>query len=224
MQLFTSLLFFYFTSCCYAFVPQCKSNARISVAQNFKAVNDDEGVQQVKRTVQSRPQIVTINSAEEYRQFLAEDDRLCLIKFHASWCKTCKHFGMQYERIGKEIGDLEAIDGSSIVKKGEIRLAQIEYGENTELCKSLGVQKVPSIHFYSQGKKIDGFPCGPKRIAYTLERLNHYRNQSPEELAFEAELGMGGAFVDEVLDEVLTDDVTGPSDEKIKKTRRNVST
>lgn len=127
-----------------------------------------------------------------------------MIRFHASWCKSCKLFGKQYERIGREIGDLEAVDGSSTLsKEGEVRLAQIEYGENTKLCKNLGVKKVPSIHFYSQGKKIDGFPCGPKKIAHTLERLNHYRTMSPEELAFEADMGLGKVLVGEVLGQSL---------------------
>ena len=74
---------------------------------------------------------------------------------------------MQYERIGKEIGDivLEKDGSETLVSQGEIRLAEIEYGANKELCKALGVKKVPSVHFYSQGKKVDGFPCGPKKIA-----------------------------------------------------------
>ena len=110
---------------------------------------------------------------------------------------------MQYERIGKNIGDLVMVneDGTeTIVKEGEIRMAEIEYGANRELCKSLGVKKVPSVHFYSQGKFIEGFPCGPKKIAMLLEKLTHYRSLSNSELAFEADMNQGSALGNSVLE------------------------
>ncbi|CAJ1937179.1 unnamed protein product [Cylindrotheca closterium] len=151
--------------------------------------------------VPSKPQIISLNSPEEFKHFLEEDERLCAIKFHASWCKSCKVFGKQYERIGKEIGNLVAIDDiSTVTRMGEIRLAEIEYGKNADLCKSLGVKKVPSIFFYFKGNKLDGFPCGPKRIAHTLERLNHYRSLSSTELDFEADMGQGNVLGDALLE------------------------
>jgi thioredoxin-like negative regulator of GroEL len=114
-------------------------------------------------------------------------------------------FGKQFERIGKNIGDLETKD-SSLVKEGEIRLGQIEFGANTKLCKKLGVKKVPSLHFYSESKKVDGFPCGPKKISHTLERLNHYRSLSLSELSFEADMNKGKALGEDMLKEASTSD------------------
>ena len=86
---------------------------------------DEEEKPTVRRAY---PKIVTINNMEEYKDFLLADDRLCLVKFHASWCKSCKLFGRQFERIASNIGDLEvphADNRSSMttMREGEIRLA-----------------------------------------------------------------------------------------------------
>jgi thioredoxin-like negative regulator of GroEL len=147
-----------------------------------------------------------------------------LPRIHASWCKSCKLFGKQYERIGREIGDLESVnDSSTIVREGEIRLAQIEFGKNTALCKSLGVTKVPSIQFYSQDKKVDDFPCGPKKIAHTLERLNYFRSLSPQQLAFEADMGQGEELGGELLEQLVTDNSNTEEGGKRKKILPNVA-
>ena len=121
--------------------------------------------------------------------------------------------GMHYKRIGKEIGDLVVTqdDGSeTVVRDGEIRLAEIEYGANRDLCKRLGVKKLPSIHFYSQGKKVDGFPCGPKKLPLLLSKLSEYKSMSPLDLEFAADMnqGMGlGETVLEALDAEVSEEV-----------------
>ena len=113
---------------------------------------------------------------------------------------------MQFKRIGKEIGDVVACnsDGSeeTLVQEGDIRLAEIEYGANTELCKSLGIKKLPSVHFYSQGTKVDGFACGPKKLKHMIERLQYYRSLSHDELQFEAEMNKGSELLEST--ELLT--------------------
>jgi thioredoxin-like negative regulator of GroEL len=111
--------------------------------------------------------------------------------------------GMHYKRIGREIGDLVATnrDGTeSVVREGEIRLAEMEYGANRELCKRLGVKKLPSIHFYSEGKKVDGFPCGPRKLPMLLEKLTEYRYMGLEDLSFEADMNQGLELGENVLE------------------------
>lgn len=101
---------------------------------------------------------------------------------------------MQFERIGKEIGELTTRnrDGTdTVVRDGEIRLAEIEYGANKELCKSLGIKKLPTVHFYSQGKLVEGFGCGPRKINVLLDKLMRYRAMSLPELDFEGEMNRG---------------------------------
>ena len=43
------------------------------------------------------------------------------------------------------------------------------------LCKSLGIKKLPTVHIYQKGKgQLDAFPCGPKKFAMLVERLEHH--------------------------------------------------
>ena len=130
---------------------------------------------------------------------------------------ACQKFGVQYNRIGKEIGDLTAknlLDGSEtvVLRKGEIRLAEMDHGSNKELCKSLGVTKVPSVHFYSRGRLVEGFPCGPRKIAFLLDKLMRYRSMTTSELAFEADMNEGKALGDTFLE---TLDMDVPSRKKM---------
>jgi hypothetical protein len=124
---------------------------------------------------------------------------------------------MQYERIGREIGELvvKNKDGTeTVVREGEIRMAEIEYGANQELCRSLGVKKLPSVHFYSEGMLVDGFPCGPNKIGMLLEKLMHFKSLSPAELAFEADMNQGLALGESVI-ETLSFELGKPRQEKV---------
>jgi thioredoxin-like negative regulator of GroEL len=117
--------------------------------------------------------------------------------------------GMHYKRIGREIGDMVSTTkggAETIVREGEIRLAEMEYGANRELCQRLGVKKLPSIHFYSQGKKVDGFPCGPRKLPMLLEKLTEYRSMGLEDLSFEADMNQGLELGEDVL-EILDSEV-----------------
>jgi thioredoxin-like negative regulator of GroEL len=78
-------------------------------------------------------------------------------------------------------------------------MAEIEYGANTEFCQELGITKLPTVNIYSNGRKVDGFPCGPKKYSLLLEKLDTYLRLSHEELAFEAEMNQGAALADTVL-------------------------
>jgi hypothetical protein len=125
---------------------------------------------------------------------------------------------MQYSRIGKEIGDLAIRneDGSeTVVHEGEIHMAEMEYGSNKELCKSLGVTKLPSVHFYSKEKLVDGFPCGPKKIGTLLEKLTRFRSMTPAELEFESDMNQGMVLGDIVLDSLSIEVVNTSEKPKI---------
>jgi thioredoxin-like negative regulator of GroEL len=111
----------------------------------------------------------------------------------------------------------------TLVKKGEIRLAEIEYGANIELCKSLGVKKLPTIFFYSQGQKVDGFACGPKKVPMLLEKLEAYGSMTLEELAFEAEMFQGNELSQQVMDSLTTTNVPSATTLQQAKSAANKS-
>lgn len=119
-------------------------------------------------------------------------------------------------RVAKEYGDLIARDKHGIelvAKEGQVRFAEVEFGANKELCESLGVKKLPSVFFYSQGSKVDGFPCGPKKFSKLLSKVSDYRSMSPEELAFEADMNQGSdlanSFLESLQNEAFKTDNSG---------------
>jgi thioredoxin-like negative regulator of GroEL len=146
-------------------------------------------------------------------------------RFYANWCKQCQKFGEQYKRIAREIGDLEEVtstslveddEDTSIVRQGDLRMAEIEYGSNPELCKSLGVTKLPAVHIYSsKGKLVDAFRCGPKKLPALLDKLDMYLSMSPAEIDFEADMFEGAILGDSVLnaleEEILAASATASS-------------
>lgn len=79
-------------------------------------------------------------------------------------------------------------------------MARIEFGRNTDLCKSLGVTKFPSVQIYSRGRLIDAFSCGPKKMPKLLDKLERYLSMSPAELEFEAAMFDGVALGERVLE------------------------
>jgi hypothetical protein len=81
-------------------------------------------------------------------------------------------------------------------------MAQVEFGQNTELCKSLGVTKFPSVQIYSRGRLIDSLSCGPRKLPIVLEKLEQYLSMSPAELDFEADMFDGSILGETVLDTI----------------------
>lgn len=120
----------------------------------------------------SRPDIVVINSHKDYVDFLEADDRLCVVKFYASWCKSCARFGKRYRHLAFEEGDHINIDGTTI-HTGKVRFAEVEYTASAKLCKSLKVRKLPTIHMYRRGKgKIADMVCKPSQFHLVVDEMN----------------------------------------------------
>jgi thioredoxin-like negative regulator of GroEL len=129
-------------------------------------------------------------------------------RFYADWCKSCQKFGQQFHRIGREIGDLEEVtlndnddEEAAIVRQGEIRMGEIEWGANSDLCKALGVTKLPAVHIYSsKGRLVDAFRCGPNKLPMFLDKLDNYLSMDSAELDFEADMTEGTRLSESVMD------------------------
>jgi len=156
--------------------------------------------------------ITEVQKLDDFLGFIAEDERLCVVKFYASWCKSCHKFGIKYKKLAMKHGDM--LDkNNQISDSGEVRFAEVEYGKNTSLCRSLGIRKLPYviIHKASVGK-IAEFSCGPKYFDERLvSRLNRYLGMSDEELQFEQKMEAGDNLGNDILSQLQTDDVNQPS-------------
>jgi thioredoxin-like negative regulator of GroEL len=157
------------------------------------------------------PVITHIESEEAFQEYLqAPDDRITVVSFHAAWCKSCQKFGRLYQKLAIDRADWVAgdskvlkimknknkeADAAVILERGEVRLASIEWKANTELCRSLGVTRLPSVHYYQNGRKLAGFPAGPSKFQLVKDRLSYYQTLSMAELDFEATLEQGSMLI-----------------------------
>lgn len=142
-------------------------------ATNFlRSTNGLSGKATDEEEDRSRPSIVRIKSHEDYVKFLEEDDRLCVVKFYANWCKSCQRFGVKYRHLAFEEGDHIAIEGTT-VHSGKVRFAEVEYTASAKLCKALKVKKLPTVHMYRRGVgKIVDMTCKPSLFHLVVDELH----------------------------------------------------
>lgn len=158
--------------------PQQFLSSKISIAASTtrpvrlsgKATDDEED--------RSRPNIVVIKTHQDYIKFLDEDDRLCVIKFYASWCKSCARFGKRYRHLAFDEGDRINFEGS-IYHSGKVRFAEVEYTASAKLCKSLKVRRLPTVHMYRKGKgKIADMTCKPSEFHFVVDEMHRLLDDS----------------------------------------------
>jgi thioredoxin-like negative regulator of GroEL len=178
------------------------------------------------------PVITHINSEEAFQEYLqAPDDRITVVSFHAAWCKSCQKFGRLYQKLAIDRADWVAGEtkilkinknnknkNAVILERGEVRLASIEWKANTELCRSLGVTRLPSVHYYQNGRKLAGFPAGPSKFQLVKDRLTYYQTLSKAELDFEANLEQGGALIMDTMNLAASQEQQLPAKEIVTAT------
>ncbi|EEC47596.1 predicted protein [Phaeodactylum tricornutum CCAP 1055/1] len=118
------------------------------------------------------------NRRRELRRGLAEflaldDDRLCVISFHASWCKSCQKFGLLYKSLAHKLGDKRDRKTQNIVERGSVRFASVEWGANTALCRSLGIKRLPTTQIYHAGTLLTSFACAPAKFQTLKDQIKY---------------------------------------------------
>mmetsp|Transcript_27401 Transcript_27401/g.65138 ORF Transcript_27401/g.65138 Transcript_27401/m.65138 type:complete len:182 (-) Transcript_27401:910-1455(-) len=94
-----------------------------------------------------RADIVSIQKKEGLESFLDKDERLCIIKVYAPFCKACKAFGRSFLKLALEEGDgLNSL--RQVQREGQARFGQLEYSANAKLCKELKVKRMPLVLIY----------------------------------------------------------------------------
>ncbi|KAL7463021.1 hypothetical protein ACHAXS_003393, partial [Conticribra weissflogii] len=121
-------------------VAERNDDSRLNVFRDLVS-DDDEDL---------RPRIATIAKQQGLDDFLRADDRLCLIKIYAPFCKACKAFGVQFRKLASEKGD-RINSAGNVVHPGNIRFGEIEYSSNIKLCRALSVKKFPTVLVYRGG-------------------------------------------------------------------------
>lgn len=151
------------------------------------------------------PDITFIHNNDDFFEFLAKDERICVVKFYASWCKTCKKFDFRFKKLALKEADKLNKNGK-LVEGGRVRFAEIELQENLRLCHTLGIKKLPFIHYYKAGVgKIDGYKCTPKEFNKVIEDVNRFIDMSEEDIELEKNMREGNALGDSLI-QTLTEE------------------
>ena len=74
----------------------------------------------------------------------ASMDRIVLVDFQAAWCGPCKQLGPIIERVVQSYG-------------GAVKLATMDIDKHPAVAGQLGVQSLPTVMAFAQGRPVDGF-------------------------------------------------------------------
>lgn len=93
---------------------------------------------------------------------------LVVIKFYAPWCRACRGLEPKYKRIAMEYGNKKATFYEISHK------AITGWDEGTALLQALDVNVLPLVQIYADGKRVEAFPCGPRKIELLREKLEKW--------------------------------------------------
>ena len=103
-----------------------------------------------------RVSITSIEKKDEFEKFLQEDDRLCVIKFYAPFCKACKAFGKKFRKLAIDRGDpINSI--GEVARHGDARFGEIDF--SSKMVKELGIKKFPTVLIYRGSDKLSEITC-----------------------------------------------------------------
>ena len=70
-----------------------------------------------------------------------QSDKPVLVDFWADWCGPCKMIGPSLEELSDELGD-------------RVTIAKMDIMENTEVPGQIGVQSIPLMILFKDGKQV----------------------------------------------------------------------
>lgn len=80
----------------------------------------------------------------EFKSFIGQPGRLCVVVFHAEWCGPCKQLKPVMETIAPDF-------------EGTAAVARIDVDKAQSLATEYGVRSIPDVRFFRDGKQVDQF-------------------------------------------------------------------
>ena len=118
-----------------------------------------------------RVDITSIHKKDSLEKFLHQDERLCVIKVFAPFCRACKAFGKKFRKLAIDRGD--AINSiGEIARNGDARFGEIDF--SSKLVKELGIKQFPTVLIYRKSEMLSEIACKHDAIdKITAQMDNH---------------------------------------------------
>lgn len=141
--------------------------------------------------------ITSITSIPQFLNFVTQDmdddvKQLCVIQYHASWCKVCRLVAAKYKKIATEYTTTTTNSTRPLV-----RFADVEVGKNAQLCQTLGIRVFPFIEMYEGGVKVASFSTG---ASYKFNSIVGKSIQEKLAMSKEGKLEFLQRYQDEILE------------------------
>jgi len=95
---------------------------------------------------------------------------LVVIKFYAPWCRACRGLEPKYKRLAMEYSNKRVVFYEMSHKAITGRDGGVTF------LQGLEVNVLPLVQFYAGGKRVETFPCGPRKIELLREKLEKWQN------------------------------------------------
>lgn len=85
---------------------------------------------------------VTSLNAGNFPQFLAEKDRVKVVRFWATWCRPCIMLEPTYDEVADELADIADF-------------GEVDIDKASEVAGALGIRSVPTVLLIKGDKVVD---------------------------------------------------------------------
>lgn len=130
-------------------------------------------------------------------------------------CKSCAKVGLKLDQFARKNADLMDRKTGHVTKKGNVRIAHVEYTANKELISELQIEKLPTIQMYRRDdtgtlQKVEDFSTVPsqfhrvqEKATYHMEAQAYQRKQAAKqrEFDFETSLDVGAELIQQTLEQ-----------------------
>jgi len=122
----------------------------------------------------SNVKITQIEAPEQLFDFINQDERLCIVKYYAPWCKTCQKMDIRFRKLVNLLGDKIDSNNGNIVQNGKIKFADVNIQTNKKLFHRMNIKRLPYIQIYNSDGLVEEFSCGPKNFRSLVEKVEFY--------------------------------------------------
>lgn len=181
---------------------------------DFLGLNKSEGEDKSRNSKELIAKIDSVESIDDFLKFISEDERLCIVKFRASWCKSCQKFDVHFKKLANEVADkVDPSRPDEIIERGKVKMVDVEYTANKKLCRTLGIKKLPYIHMYKGSKgRVCDFLCNSKTFNVLIDKMHENLEEDHQivDFSFEEEdffgaLEQGSKFMNGTLEKEFND-------------------